>query len=351
MNHSVGVLGGGDCAARCCPARWMCIALVAFSMSCGRVYFETPARDGSSNMDGSSSMDGSSNMDGSMDAALPSCTDGVRNQNETGVDCGGVCIPCYDCTAVTTIPQVECDALVAFYRNTNGMGWTDRTGWLSAPDPCSWVGITCGPANVTAISLQANNVAGAVGPEIGALTELEIFDLDGNSIAGSIPSELGSLSQLRVIDLDNNQLSGAIPVGLGNLTQLIRFDLSYNNIGGNIPGSLGNLTALTRLTLHRNQLQGSIPASLGGLTGLTALNLRANQLDSAIPAELGNLTSCDIFNLAENQLSGTVPSTLASVPGGTTFLLRGQSGCLSTPDNGFATLLDSRDPQWNDGCP
>ena len=26
--------------------------------------------------------------------AAENCTDGVQNQNETGVDCGGVCSPC-----------------------------------------------------------------------------------------------------------------------------------------------------------------------------------------------------------------------------------------------------------------
>ena len=59
--------------------------------------------------------------------------------------------------------------------------------------------------------------------------------------------------------------------------------------------------------------------------------------------ELGNLTNCTTFDLSNNDLTGEVPGTLISVPGTTSFLLRGQSGCLSTLDMSFAMWLDSKD--------
>ena len=34
----------------------------------------------------------------------------------------------FDCSSVTEIPSVECQALVAMYVSTNGAGWTDNTG-------------------------------------------------------------------------------------------------------------------------------------------------------------------------------------------------------------------------------
>ena len=47
----------------------------------------------------------------------------------------------FDCSTVTTIPTVECEALVALYTSTDGDNWHDDTGdtgWLLSADPCSW---------------------------------------------------------------------------------------------------------------------------------------------------------------------------------------------------------------------
>jgi len=35
------------------------------------------------------------------------------------------------CNDVTEIPQVECDALVAFYESMDGANWRNRDGWLA----------------------------------------------------------------------------------------------------------------------------------------------------------------------------------------------------------------------------
>jgi hypothetical protein len=49
----------------------------------------------------------------------------------------------FDCSAVSEIPLIECQALEALYNSTNGDGWTDRSGWLTTNTPCSWRGVTC----------------------------------------------------------------------------------------------------------------------------------------------------------------------------------------------------------------
>ncbi|EDN70503.1 hypothetical protein BGP_1053 [Beggiatoa sp. PS] len=59
-----------------------------------------------------------------------------------------------DCTTVTEIPQIECEALVALYESTDGPNWTDSpdNNWNVINTPCSWEGITCEAGHVTKIS-------------------------------------------------------------------------------------------------------------------------------------------------------------------------------------------------------
>ncbi len=57
------------------------------------------------------------------------------------------------CAAVSSITETECDGLVALYNSTGGASWTDNTGWLSDPDPCTWFGVTCTGGHVTSQSL------------------------------------------------------------------------------------------------------------------------------------------------------------------------------------------------------
>ena len=41
----------------------------------------------------------------------------------------------FDCTTVSEIPQIECEALVAIYNGTGGPDWTVNTDWLQTTTP------------------------------------------------------------------------------------------------------------------------------------------------------------------------------------------------------------------------
>ena len=47
---------------------------------------------------------------------------------------------CPLCGAQTTIPEPECPALVELLDSQPARSWTDNTGWLTDPDPCTWYG-------------------------------------------------------------------------------------------------------------------------------------------------------------------------------------------------------------------
>jgi hypothetical protein len=57
--------------------------------------------------------------------------------------------------------QSERIALETFYDATNGDSWTSNTGWKTASDLNSWVGVTATSGTVvTAVDLLSNNLAG-----------------------------------------------------------------------------------------------------------------------------------------------------------------------------------------------
>lgn len=126
----------------------------------------------------------------------------------------------FDCSAVTEIPQTECEALVALYNSTNGEDWSTHTNWLVTDTPSDWFGVTVESGHVTEISLQFNQLSGNLPTELVNLSYLKKLSLDSNKLTGSIPIELGSLSALVDLSLTGNQLSGTIPNELANLSDL-----------------------------------------------------------------------------------------------------------------------------------
>ena len=214
----------------------------------------------------------------------------------------------FDCSTVTDIPEIECEALVALYESTNGAGWYTKSNWLATDTVGNWYGITVASGYVTLINLHENNLIGSIPPELGNLSKLVELDLYYNNLSGSIPSALGNLNNLQRLYLFDNQLSGSIPSALGSLSNLLSLELCCNQLSGSIPLALGNLSNLELIDLRGNQLSGSIPLELGNLNKLQNLWLFNNQLSGSIPSALGNLSALQYLDLSGNQLNGTIPS-------------------------------------------
>ncbi|MEM7539902.1 MAG: hypothetical protein AAF639_47550, partial [Chloroflexota bacterium] len=110
----------------------------------------------------------------------------------------------FDCSAVSEIPQIECEALVAIYNGTGGPDWTVSTDWLQTTTPCSWYGVMCGGGRVIELILDnspnGNNLTGALPATIGDLDGLTNLALSSNQLS-SIPTEIGNLSNLTSLDL------------------------------------------------------------------------------------------------------------------------------------------------------
>ena len=93
----------------------------------------------------------------------------------------------YNCQAQTSIPEDQCEALVSLYQGTGGATWTNRTGWLSDPNPCAWYGVSCFEGKVVALDLFANNLTGELPLDIGGFPDLKTLTLNDNPLSGPIP--------------------------------------------------------------------------------------------------------------------------------------------------------------------
>ena len=101
-----------------------------------------------------------------------------------------------DCLTTTTVKvedppiQEEMDELLKLYHATDGLNWSDNTGWKAGSegtdcDPCSWYGVYCIGKSVALVELENNNLNGTI-PNLNLPNMLALV-LDQNALKGPIP--------------------------------------------------------------------------------------------------------------------------------------------------------------------
>lgn len=209
----------------------------------------------------------------------------------------------------------EREVLAAFYHATGGPDWKEAANWLT-DDLESWHGVTAGDGRVKSLTLEENNLHGAVGEALGILGRLDHLEaalFAANGLSGEIPDTLAGLQLLRFLDLRDNDLRGPIPEALGRLDSLQGLNLPGNDLSGPIPGALGRLSELAHLSLADNDLSGPVPEVLGGLSRLGHLSLADNDLSGPIPEGLARLSNLSGLFLQDNDLSGEIPEALGNL--------------------------------------
>mmetsp|Transcript_5231 Transcript_5231/g.16807 ORF Transcript_5231/g.16807 Transcript_5231/m.16807 type:complete len:925 (-) Transcript_5231:2642-5416(-) len=265
----------------------------------------------------------------------------------TKIDYGQVFLP----TNATTRA-----GLLSLYNATNGPLWTQATGWNTTnnqtgplPDYCAWYGVECRGADVVAVRLPNNNLAGSLPRAFFYyLWALRDLDLSGNALTGAVPRDIELCTKLEHVDFSRNSLYLAVPdlsasarlsslraarnrfSGAPPLTALAAgaaaasvtvLDLSDNDLAGTVDGpSLAALTALEELHLGGNSLRGTLPGLLP--PHLLTLNLSSNLFAGPIPAAWFNDISLSPpfltrLDLTANLLSGSLPVNIGRI-------LRGQ---------------------------
>jgi len=201
----------------------------------------------------------------------------------------------FDCSLVTDVPESECEALVDFYINTNGAGWTNSTNWLISTEVDSWFGVSVTGGHVTLIELNGNGLSGDLPETLSQIPYLIELCLTNNQITGSLPESLNQIGTLERLSLDFNQLSGSIPEWLALMPKLTKISLGHNQLSGKIPPALGDLPVLQKLEFHDNEISGELPDSLGNLSTLLNLIINNNPIEGTLPLNFTALTSLDYF--------------------------------------------------------
>ena len=204
------------------------------------------------------------------------------------------------------------EVLVRLYRTTGGERWKNNDGWLATGPLNTWHGVeTNSTGRVIRLTLDRNDLAGTLPPELGNLAELQSLDLSYNELTGPVPPEYADLAELRTLRLRNNALTGPVPPVLSRLTALQQLSLAHNRLTGTVPTELADYPDLNHLDLRRNRLQGPIPVELATLASLEALRLAGNRLTGPIPPQLGQLDRLVQILIADNELSGALPPELS----------------------------------------
>ncbi len=244
-------------------------------------------------------------------------------------------------------PDRDRAALAALYEATNGPGWKDNTNWLTNVPTGHWYGVTTDSSgSVVELSLSANDLAGALPPQIGNLANLRTLALTANALTGSIPSELGNLSELHTLALQSNKLTGTLPKTLLRLDRM-EFFFFDDNAGLCAPGTSAFAAWLTNLALasadycHRQDvaalealykftggtnwsnssgwLEGVALSEWHGIAAdslgrVVRIDLDDNGLAGRLPAALGQLAEMRELRIGNNaNLAGPLPPALTSL--------------------------------------
>ena len=163
------------------------------------------------------------------------------------------------------VSQEERNALIAFYKATDGANWTNNTNWDTDPNSTSdvntWFGVTArnvaGRYSVVILDLPENNLIGSF-PDISKLIELLSLKLNKNSISGNLNSSFIP-PRASIVNLSDNQFSGNIP-DFSSKSRIYQLQLGSNNFEGTVSSSLFN-SGIYGIWLNDNNISGELDFS------------------------------------------------------------------------------------------
>ena len=208
-------------------------------------------------------------------------------------------------TGTASLNVSDCQFLEALYVNTAGASWTDTTGWGTATEAETWIGVdlTAAGTHLSVVSLTNNNLVGSLAGTV-LPTELTALRLSNNDLTGDVgswvlPSTLVELnvavpastglsgdisgwvipSTMEFLQLPNNSFSGDIS---GWVISPVMNQLNIGqNTGTALTGDISGWslpTTLTRYQVNSNGFTGDITnlISAAGLPNLVFADLHAN---------------------------------------------------------------------------
>ncbi len=300
-----------------------------------------------------------------VDIQDPTCSDGVQNQDETGVDCGGVCVECpkYDLsiTSLSMYPTTIATGAEAFINLTvenistvDAMAtmmvdyYVSENETFDASDVKvavdSFDFIPAGEARTLksfavitqAIPVGAMNLIAKVN-SIGSMDELDPFNNNGMIPFTILPNTCND--GVRNGDEEGVDCGGSCPNECSSCTypqeEVDALMVLFDSLGGenwinkNGWGEDCNICNWDRIScqddglysifLDNNGLNGTLPPAIGLLQNLDFLYLKReaddiNNIYGTIPPEIGNLPNVRQIQIRHANLTGTIPVEITNLP-------------------------------------
>ena len=111
-----------------------------------------------------------------------------------------------------TVAEVERQALLQLYDETEGDSWTNSARWDGGSAIGGWHGVSTLSGRVRALELPDNALRGKLGPVLTNLEQLETLDLTDNDLFGELDPAYAGMGELRHLRLGgNSRMTGIIP--------------------------------------------------------------------------------------------------------------------------------------------
>lgn len=177
---------------------------------------------------------------------------------------GAFCITGIDAqnVGVNTTVLTQFLKQVPFLKSFRG----SKLGWDMPAMPIPLDLAAAAPASLTSFELTRNNLVGALPPQWGGWSTIQVLVIRTNEIlTGVLPESWAGMRSLTSLTLSGNpSITGPLPASYGTAawaTKLTELDLSSDtNLNGTIPSSWSNLKA--KIRVQNTALGGCIPDQL-----------------------------------------------------------------------------------------
>ena len=263
------------------------------------------------------------------DGSCAYCCDGEQNGSETGVDCGGpICLPCnytLDCDAtvnsftVTSIPfMITIDELLGVEGACN-ISFDSETSSQSYQIDCSDFGTQSSKLDSLLLYDTVTEDSCFVKYNISKASNLCTCGQDDYPALMDLYHATNGDNWRFNSGWSSGALgSSCIPcdwygIVCNDDNRVIAINLDTNFMEGIIPSTISEINDLVLLDLNGNELKGIIPEEIGQLNELEFLTLNNNQIEGIIPQVLGSLTKLKRIVLFDNQIEGEIPNNFTNL--------------------------------------
>lgn len=223
-----------------------------------------------------------------------------------------------------TVSINECEALIAFYYQTQWDTRYTNNGWFQSTDIDTWHWVDVDAGHVVGLYLQktsqtdghwsstswnGNNLQWELPEVLFELSYLKHLNLSSNRISWWLDGDWSALSSLETLIINGNYLSNTIPDEFGDLSALKILQLRDNNLTWSIPESLSSLSSLEVLDLRENEISWELWIWIWWLFSLRYLNLTDNKLEWLLPESISNLWDLEVLYLGGNSFVGDIPES------------------------------------------